>query len=426
MFKFEIGNTFGSRQRKSKISLHLDALKKFEEGFEKAFNIEDNIAIVVDTNVLIRYYKISFEARAKLLNFLDDNKQRIFLTSQIEQEFTSNRRKNIEKYFQEVTKEVPRNFAKNILNPISHFINGNEAILRDYPSVNDKLKVLLRKSNEIEQELIEGNGVKYSEAQKLIFNDPFLELLNDLKKIDRLSEDEILLLSREFDELRKGLKPENVAKFIEKEKDIFPGIGDVKEKPLNPYGDYIIFHELLKFTKERECNVVFLTYDANKGDWLRKSKMPHLEYIECTYDISSKFIYILDAEPFFKEKLSADFASLVEDKHNGTIEFITLESLNRFLKSFTLYSDLPKIKNNDVSYHVLNEILSVHTILSELESDLRSVFNLAMEYRESKGNRLNKLGMMRVSLSIIYPQFSEKEHFERNYLEYHDRYYKRP
>jgi len=104
--KIDKGFSFNSRNRKTNIELHRNSLKEFEKNFDKALKLDNDFPIILDTNVLIRYYKVSFKARERLFKFINDNKDRIFITDQIQKEFTSNRRNNIEKYFQEVKMDL--------------------------------------------------------------------------------------------------------------------------------------------------------------------------------------------------------------------------------------------------------------------------------------------------------------------------------
>ncbi len=81
-----------------------DALKLHEDRLEAASNLADNIPIFLDANVLLNYYKISFSERTELLKFFDKNKERIFLTKQIETEFLKHRVDHIKSYLKSVVK----------------------------------------------------------------------------------------------------------------------------------------------------------------------------------------------------------------------------------------------------------------------------------------------------------------------------------
>jgi len=395
MDKIQSGSSFGSRERKASISLHRESLEIFASNFDKALKLENDIKIFVDTNVLIRYYKVSYKARVKLLDFFRSNAKRIFLTNQVEKEFTKNRRKNIEKYFEEVTKEIPSLFQKKIVNPITNFIQENKLILDDYDEINKSLQTLSLQSNSLLESLVNENKNKSKEAQKLIFDDEFLNLIDSFNKVEKLEQEEIEFLKKEFDDLSKELSSESIANFINKEENIFPGIGDVKEKPSNPYGDYIIFHEMLKYISTSKNDVVFITYDTAKGDWIRKTKMPHLEYIECTSLVN--------------EDDSEDDLGKLKIK-------ITKKILNEFLMDFDLYEEIPP--HGHIPYEVLNQVRSCYTYLDELEYNLRRVFRFAMEYRENRGNKLNKVGMLNVSIKILNPKLTSKVEYEDRYKKY--------
>jgi len=70
-------------------------------------------------------------------------------------------------------------------------------------------------------------------------------------------------------------------------------------------------HEMLKHSSESNQDVIFLTFDVAKGDWLKSNKEPYTHYIDKTFALNGKMIFILDANKFFTDLYSTSFDALV-------------------------------------------------------------------------------------------------------------------
>jgi len=286
--------------------------------------------------------------------------------------------------------------------------------------VEELLNKMLSNSKEIIEKFDDENQLKISSSKELVFKDKFLDLICDLKRIENLDNEEIEFLIQEFNELSKNIKREEVKNLIEREAILFPGMGDIPEKPEYSYGDYIIFHELLKFAKEKNRNLIFLMYDVTKGDWMRKSRDPHIEYIECTFELTNRFIYFLSAQDIFKDLLDINFKSLVKTNNSKESPFekeLSIRNLQLFLDTFSLYETIP---NGKVTLKLLDEIARYYDTISELSEALTVVFNIAMEYREAQGNKRNRVGMVRASLNILH--FGHDELLKKLYKPYFEKY----
>jgi len=255
------------------------AITYYADHLPSAVSLTETIPVFLDTNVLLRGYGVSPDRRALLYKFFQERKDQIVVTKQIDQEFIRNRKKVIKIY-------------KNL--PEAHLMDPGDALAHlsfEFKTVAD-----------------ETAPIKNPE----VVNDELSDLYSSFAQIDNLSASEISFLKKEFDFLssRFNSKSSSTAE-SEAPNTSFPGKGDILEKPKFPYGDYFIFHEMLKYSCESNQDVIFLTFDVAKGDWLKSSKEPHPHYINRTFALNGKMIYIFDANKFFEDLYSTSFDALV-------------------------------------------------------------------------------------------------------------------
>ena len=350
-----------------------DALKLHQDRFEEAANLADEIPIFLDANVLLNYYKISFSERAELLKFFDKNKERIFLTKQIETEFLRHRVDHIKSYLKSVEEFV--NSYHNIKNEIEklklgeikgfdHFLGSNSILKNDFPKLRDELSsfntTLKEKLKEIFQTNDFDNQLKEKEKtvediKKLLESqadierkDPLLEIISEFNVVEELNVEEIDFLKALYDKLNekyKEIKHDQNHNW----KHTFPGCGEKKEYP---YGDFYIFHEILKFMKSSKTGVIFLTNDVEKNDWLlRKNSelIPYSHYIVNTYIATSETIHVFQA----KDKIRVSYQPMYDDEINHDTQADT----EKEIKEGTEIAELT-LKKNDEEYD-FSEILDL-------------------------------------------------------------------
>jgi len=275
----EKGYSFNTVKDKAGSADDQTAITYYVDHLPSAVNLNETIPIFLDTNVLLRGYGVSPERRALLYKFFLERKDQIVITKQIDQEFIRNRKKVIKIY-------------ENL--PEAHLMDPGDALAH----LSFEIKTLT-------DETVPQKNPK-------VVNDELSDLYSSFAQIDNLSVSEISFLKKEFDLLssRFNSKSNNKAE-LEAPNTSFPGKGDILEKPKFPYGDYFIYHEMLKYSCESNQDVIFLTFDVAKDDWLKSSKEPHPHYINKTFALNGKMIYILDANKFFEELYSTSFDALV-------------------------------------------------------------------------------------------------------------------
>lgn len=391
---------FYAKMKQSSISGYKECIDKFSKNFEKEVSLKTKTKIFLDTNVLLRYYSISFTARAKLFNFLKDNKDRIVLTHQVQLEFLRNREDIIQKFFEQVTSKIPKDFNTDIVNKMKAFLDQHKVVLKDYPFVEpgienyqNELETLLKKLNDAVEE-------KRIEHVDLVVKDDFLTLLSSCLTSSDLNQEEVKIIKSKFDLLSKDVSINNIDSFFNKPNGAFPGLGDIKNKPDDPYGDFIIFHEILKFMIEKECDSIFLTFDNTKGDWMNKNKSPHLHYVQNVYSNTGKILYIVNAERALEDLLNIDIESLISAEPKILDGLITLDSLHDLVKKHPSFSGV-KFVSYDSDF--LKELsVNGYVYLADIERDINKVPNGIAEYREAKPH-LNSIGVLRCALRIANP-----------------------
>jgi hypothetical protein len=312
-------------KKKLTVEIAHKALKTYHEKFLEALDLEKNsIPIILDTNVLLGYYGMSQDDKNKFIDFLNENKDRVFLTSQVQEEFLRNRRKVINEEFFKPLKTIPEEFIKmyqDAKHKFTSFFNDNKVILRNnYPTIWKLLSQKEQKLNEIfADEEILGDSLaeevkitrrKYQDAH---FLDELLETCTNLKVTPPLNDKEVEFLKKQYDALAKKYKDVNQLEM--KEKITFPGWGDNSGKE-DPYGDFIIFHEILKFMfgeKDglNKKDVIFLTCDEKKGDWFHKERLPIIHYIEKAFLLTDKSLFIIHPD----QPLKISFKKISQSKH---------------------------------------------------------------------------------------------------------------
>lgn len=392
--------SFFDKRNELSINQHKKCLKLYNDEIEKEIQLTTNTPLFLDTNVLLRYYEISFAAREKLKAFVKRNRKRIIITSQVQKEFVRNRESTIDNFFREVTAKIPEKFNDEILNKIQNFLNQNKVILKDYVAFEKDLQAvqlnLEKAKEEIDKKVKENN----SGYKKLKYNDDFVDLLVQCTVLDSLPEEELGKITKEFDEIKKAIPEGNIDK-LKKKHLVFPGMGDIKEKPDDPYGDYIVFHEIMNFMKSSSSNVVFLTFDTKKRDWMSESKEPYLHYIENAFCNTKQIINILDAERTLEEVLNVDVESLIEIKRKAiNTEGFSVEELQQYcenhptISKFRLAKFIPEhiVELNLAGYFSLD---AIDNGISRAEKFLKAIILKDTTF----------LGALRYALIPINPKY---------------------
>jgi cold shock CspA family protein len=252
------------------------------------------------TNVLLDYYGMSQNEKQKLIQFIKTYKDRIFITKQVEQEYLRNRLSVINKNFFGPLNKISDDFAivrNEIAGKLQSFRESKKKILsQDYPTLweqlsqmDSEIKAILT-DEKFYNEILNQVGTTTHNNKNIKYIDELLDLISTLKTTDGLDDAELKFLKDLFDKL---IFDYNNAKENVKWKFAIPGCGEQKE---DAAGDFIIFHEMLKFMKDNSTSCIFLTNDVTKGDWLQLDKHPHNHYLEQSFLKTDNIIFVIHAE----------------------------------------------------------------------------------------------------------------------------------
>lgn len=297
----------------------------------------DNITIFVDANVLLNVYFSPVPLREHLSRFLQNNKERVFLVSQVEREFMRHRLEFIDKYRQTMT-TASQKFKKTFetfkidfcslfkdlknasLNPnfvdslpqTAALINEAEGIAdnahllsRDYDAFLERLEVIKQKFKEEYDQLYAKINIEY--------RDPILNAVSSLNILRPLSQGEYDFTMELYGRLMERYKKDcdSKADYLR-----FPGSGEEQdpEKKLEPWGDLVIYHQILVYMAENQKDAIYLTNDTSKSDWIKKNGDPFSYYIADVYKNTHQVLFIIPSNEFlYQNSKTVEEIKLDED-----------------------------------------------------------------------------------------------------------------
>ena len=332
MEKQQVNKAFSFRTRYRSLKKAKEALEHYNEGVKGMDDwlYDDKMPFFLDSCVLLNLYMISDIERRSFVEFIEKNKERIIISSQVEREYNRRRVPQINKFMGQV--EDLKNQINKILEKLDNSIKNikggvmgvaNQSIVRlGMPEVGSKLKEIveifdqpsfttsyekkLRKCKEEIDQHIEEECSQCMIRADFEYNDPVLAALSETVVLPSLSETEQSFIIELYKKLKSAFDDSKTEKDGEiKSIDItFPGSGDPK-KPVDApieesvgWGDLYIYHEMLCYMKEYDTDVVFLTKDITKEDWLKKDKTPFVHYIINAYEMTGHVMYILNSDDF--------------------------------------------------------------------------------------------------------------------------------
>tara|TARA_R110000850_G_scaffold155641_1_gene279879 strand:+ start:244 stop:1719 length:1476 start_codon:yes stop_codon:yes gene_type:complete len=282
------------------VSISNAALRKYASNFEECSKLEGELPIILDTNILLGYYGMSQQEKDKLIEFLDKFKDRIILTKQVESEFLKNRLTVIKKDFFGPLSKIADDYIKmrnDIEGSLKSFRESKKKILsQDYPDLFTKLQAIEEevKATINNDDFIDDIRKRVEETttdhKNIALLDSLLDKVSNFKITEELTAEELGFLEGKFIEHILEYKNE---KEISRWKLAIPGCGETKE---DADGDYLIYHEAIKYMAENKTSAIFLTNDVTKGDWLQFDKNPHNHYIEHTFRLTDEILFIIHAE----------------------------------------------------------------------------------------------------------------------------------
>lgn len=391
--------------------------------------IMEDSYIILDTNILLNFYRYSADTKDKLIKILEDKKERLFLHEIVLKEFFRNRytlindhcnvKNKIESYLGKMKKEF-----KCELNEYRHMYLDKEK-LEKYMDVFEK---------NIIKELDKCDIINFQDE------DPIL------KQILGLFENKLIY---DFDDEMKSKEVEHAENRYQN--NIPPGYEDVKKKKAmnsdfpndnyKKYNDYFIWKQMIEFSKEHKKNIIFIT-DDNKEDWFRqnngKTIGPREELLNEFYKkTEGNKVYIYNTQGFLKAinipkrnltedmmdeisliseyddairrrpKINIDNTILNENQIQDIVYKLNLSEYNNRDEN---KMRLNEILSNDMKMEILyNKTIAIHKKIDNTKKNLEELNRLINENELSKHEKMNILSQIRHLQNRLNLLYYEKD-----------------
>lgn len=286
--------------------------------------ISSDVILAFDTNLLLDLYKMSNTERCEFLKFIDNNAHRIIIPSQVEIEFMRHRLEKIEafqvqlkdlkeqaKQFVTSLKKANKTAASQLKQLSQNSLVKNDMadviplidVLKEYIDNNDSSDEFKNKLDELVEPVSKALNDNVDKLLPLSISeskDPVLQSLCKTHILKSLSDEELIFIKDKYYQLLEDFNEHKIEGENRKLPYCFPGCGDRRKinDGFDPTGDFIIYHELLAFMIKEDKDVIFLTRDIAKSDWIKTDGTPFNHYIVDVYRNTRKMLYIFNAEKF--------------------------------------------------------------------------------------------------------------------------------
>lgn len=281
--------------------------------------------IVIDTNILLNFYRYTDETREKMYEMLSECKQRLWIPYQVAKEYYDNKLNTIADSigsFENLKKEIDKNIGQ-IEKKVNDF-GANRLECKD--TIKAKLEELQRNIITVidEEENKRKKNASEEEVEKIIFD------LFDDNMGDEIQEDEY-----------NKMKEEGLRRFKEQ---IPPGY---KDSAKEENGDYYIFYSIIKKAKELDKDVIFITDDV-KEDWFIRiggqTKGGHYKLLNEFYKETGKLMLIYSTYGFAEAyRKNNPNKSIIDKSFIDELKFVRNSTIHS--RSFNHMSDGNRIRN---------------------------------------------------------------------------------
>lgn len=278
-----------------------------------------NTAFFFDTNVLLGYYQMSLVARVPFYQWLSTIDG--YAANQVHREFKHHAPKLQRIHRRHLQAPIKQEHLLTSKQELKEYLEQQAPILCDYPSWYQALQTLLAEAQAMEQHLQNYNNSYLKQGHGVLRQANQKSPIKVLQTLPAIQKCEYKHLKNEFNqaaalailEENKGFGDAVAAYQYRYPNHVFPGLGDVLRKQKNSYGDYLIYHEILKWAAQNKSSspVVFLTDDSTKGDWLDRQGNPYPHYQQHFLEQTGRTLHIHAAKPLLEEWLKIDTTTLL-------------------------------------------------------------------------------------------------------------------
>lgn len=320
---------------------------EFDEMWDKAI-------IVLDTNVLLDFYRVSSETQSDLLSLLKfyGSHDRLWIPYQVALEYHDN--------LYGVVFEQMHNYDET-LKTLKNFL-GSITQKRNHPFLNDDL---INRANNFMKDI---DGYFDSQKKKLRGSTNDTSLKGKIADVfdghvgESFSEDQ---LKQIYDEGRN--------RYL---KNIPPGYEDKKKGEPDMYKDLIVWREVLKYALDNHVSVIFVSSDTKK-DWYLVEKgqtiCPHPLLVKEFQNETNQNILLYSLERFMSLAKDRKVVKIQEDSIEELKEKDTEMHYSFFIRSGVKKEDLDKeMEVYNKLYHHLHKCCDVSKRQASDASDMGS------------------------------------------------------
>ena len=322
--------------------------------------------IVPDTNVLLNLYECSKEARVEIMNIFTKLKDRTWVPYHVAEEFFKNRFKVMDAA--EANRDEKFNDYNKSLEECMHTIEDFKSSLCD-DEIKEFEKIKNKLTNEVKEKRNK-NELKYR-------ND---SISNFIKEIffdacdEKFTEEEKNELKKDYDKNIENFKSQ---KNNDYDDNIFPGFCDHNKTNGNKYGDYLIYHYLIKKAEKSKRDIVFITADE-KVDWFEKHrgfKFARQSYLNHFYIKTGQKLLIISYDDFINHYTNNKNTAQNTIQEIKNMEY-SISNIDDNLQSFDFYNNFIKYRN--ILAHTISEIPLLKNYVRNNNLKDKQKFNLLM------------------------------------------------
>ena len=360
----------------------------------------DKATFVFDTNVLLNLYRYSKDTSDKLMEALVSLKDRSWIPYNVAEEFMRRR-------------------CDVIYNNIQKYSNGKSTANNLFKNIKDDFARVIQNEDEARLDEISESLCKW-----------FDSLQNRHAKIESHSEDSILNKLLKIYDNRTGdpfseeetekLKDEAKVRY---EKKIPPGYKD-NDKEDNPYGDYIIWKQVIHYAKEKKRDIILVTNDKKEDWWNKvcgKTIGPRIELRkEFFEETTGQKFHLYDMFSFlkmFSKNELKEIEKQVYDEVKATENIYNLTNLDRYRKELEKFVSNYKIDSNkglfmeDLFFGKDLENYNLVDLLQTRDELLKFYKTISNEKENNKIKRLKREVKMKINI------INDILHFKENLIE---------
>lgn len=328
-----------------------------------------NTPIFLDANVLLNIYMDAVPQRGSMLKFLEDNKDRIYITDQVQNEILRHRLEFIETYRNKLTpsasafRENFKSFELKLadsLQKMSQILDKPELVdslpqttdlvckLKDFHQAHEMFtedfKSLQEQLGKI-KDLFEEEYHTLYEKVNIEYNDHILEAISKLNILPPLTIKEKDFTKERYKQLRERFKQGNGDSLDYLR---FPGSGDSAkddDESKEPWGDLLIYHQILSFMAKSGSDAIFVTNDKSKRDWMRKDGSQYSYYVVDSFHNTGQILFIVPVTSFLPKGYSPELREIYDDDSIGDTTSVVSAKLFSSLSDYAgteEYKDIDK------------------------------------------------------------------------------------